>query len=471
MTPDTESRREVLRRFGALGLASTVGGCQWGGEPPDRTPDSNAASRPANSTDGYRDRFETITNVVAAGADNTGRERVDDVLRRAIADDTLVYFPAGTYKLGPSTVSRTENVGLVSAPGAETVIEPAVPRAKIDEFVHFWGCSDVLLAGLTFDFSRPGYGGVIKLVADGDFVARDLRIRGPLPDRNRDEDHVGFRFDVRDETATGLVERIVARDGGHQGGNGVGIFVGKDHAGRLLFRDCEVANFPNNGLYASAPGRNTPDYRGKDGVVHVRGGRYENNNIANVRLGSTDSTATGVTVAVDTVPPHPTPETLNVRGIRLRAREGQVVDNCEIRIGAGAGTGFGAISYHPDHGTSTVRNTSIHVDRDGYNAVHATDADNGGTRAPLHLENLTVTGAASDGAAVLVADRDATTLRDCTISQRGRDRTGVAFLRSTDCRVVDSTIRVTGRPISLHDATAARLRVTTERIPADTETS
>ncbi|MHC3379725.1 twin-arginine translocation signal domain-containing protein [Haloarcula sp. H-GB5] len=405
-------------------------------------------------------RFETVINAIAAGADPDGSKRVDSVLEGYTDDDTLIEFPEGTYRLGSLNVGPVRNFGLRAKPEARVLFEPATPASEQQSLMAFEGVEDLLLEGLAFDFSRTGFGNTLRVIANGDFLVQDIGLRGQLPDQDRTTPHVGFRFDVRDPDATGVVRDVTAPDGGHQGGNGVGILVGKDHAGTLRFENCTVANFPNNGLYASAPGRSSQSYTGRDGVVHVKGGLYANNNIANVRLGSTGSTAHGVTVRVDSVPPHPSLEKLNVRGIRLRAQSGQFVSDCDITITSDAGPGFGAIVYHPDHGSSTVRNTTIHVDKDEYNAVRAVNGDSGGTEAPITLQNVSITGDAAGGTAVVIADRDRTVLRDCVIRQSGTRRDGIRFTNADRCLVTDSTIQVPGEPLSLVNSSVRKDRLT-----------
>jgi len=474
---DQSSRRQFLQTAGTVALATVVAGChsnldrsrdENGSE---RSPTETQTAKSATATDTetpvpeivaeYRHRFETVVDVVAAGADDRGTEAINDVLTEHVADDTLLYFPPGRFALDRFRVEDTRNIGFVA--DRETTIVPAAPKETIgNHFIDLRGVSDVLLDGLTFDFTERGYGGAVRVIARGDVYARNLQTRGPLPDRNKADKHVAYRFDVRDADSQGVVERVVARDGGHDGGNGVGIFVGKDHAGTLTFRDCELANFPNNGLYASAPGQTLDGYTGANGVVHVEGGRYENNNIANVRIGSTGSTVKGVTVRVDTVPPSPSQRDLNVRGIRLRERNDQLVENCTIEIGADAGDGFGAISYHPMHGSSTVRNTEIRVDRDQFNAIKATDASRGGTKAPLQFEQVTITGSARGGTAVSLADRPKTSVRNCQIDQTGRNRNGIVFTNSANCLVANSTIRVTGQPLVITNSNIERQSVTIE---------
>ncbi|WP_436926421.1 right-handed parallel beta-helix repeat-containing protein [Halosimplex amylolyticum] len=427
-------------------------------EPSTPTPSPSPTPVP-EIVERYGERYDSIVNVAQAAGDDAS---IDDVVATAInTDDTLLYFPTGEYELSGLRVRNARNVGLASLPKEDAVIRPSVPRSELSEaFFDFREVADVLLEGLTFDYSESGYGGSVRVVTHGNFIARDLRTKGKLPDRDKSRKHVAYRFDVQDEEGIGLVERVVARDGGHDGGNGVGIFVGKDHAGTLTVRDCEIANFPNNGLYASAPGANYDGYRGANGAVHVRGGRYENNNIANVRIGSTGSTVRHVTVVVDKVPPTISEHDLNVRGIRIRARNGQVVEDCDIRIGEDAGEGFGAISYHPDHGSSTIKNTRIRVDRDEFSAIDATHANGGGTKAPLEFENVTISGTAAGGATVDITDRHETTFRNCEIEQTGDNREGIVFTDSEDCLVADSTIKVTGEPLEVNNSTVDRRDLT-----------
>jgi len=489
MAPDRLSRRRFLRGTVAAALGVGAAGCGSNDRASTDRADPRTRVEPTTPTDAptataaptatdsptatpipevvaeYGDQFDSIVNVVDAGADPEGSEPINDVLTDAIAENTLVYFPAGRYALDYVEIEDVGQFGLVSIPHEQTLI---VPNDTIDEignhFIDFRGVGDILLDGLEFDFTESGVGGAIRTIAEGNVVARNLRTHGKLPDRNKDRKHVAYRFEVSNPQGKGLVERVVARGGGHDGGNGVGIYVGKDHAGSLTFRDCEIANFPNNGLYASAPGQTLDGYTGNNGDIHVRGGRYENNNIANVRIGSTGSTIKDVTVVVDEVPPSPSERHLNVRGIRLRARSDQLVENCKVVIGENAGHGFGAISYHPEHGSSTVRDTEIRVDRDEFSAIDATDSSNGGTEAPLTFENVTVTGTAARGAAVDIADRPGTALRGCRIEQTGADRRGIVLTDSTDCVVADTTIRVTGRPIETDGASVARRNLSIETL-------
>ena len=452
-----------------VGAAAASGGCTLDGSDPG--PPTETADSPATDTSGsdgddrstatptalaaarerYGDRFESVVDATDAGI-RPGDGPIDEALTAALDDDRLVVFPGGSYGLRSVELTGYDNAGLVSAPGTRATLVPTADATAIDGlFARFLGVEDLLLSGFDLDFRARGAGGLVQ-VRGGGFTVSDLRVRGRLP-----ETVDAFMFEVSDESATGRVRRLVATDGGRAGGDSVGVYVDRAHAGELRLEDCRIANFPNNGLYASTPGADD----GGAGPVHVRGGRYANNNIANVRLGSTGSTARGVEIVVDRTPPVPEDSSLNVRGLRLRGRSGQVVENCTIRIGSEAGKGFGALVVHPDNGAATVRNTEISVDRDDYRAINALPAAGDGETGPT-FENVTVTGSAGGGEAVAVAGRDGTTLQSCVVEQSGDGRTGLVFSESADCVVADSTIKVTGDPIRVEDASVERRNITTE---------
>jgi len=88
---------------------------------------------------------------------------------------------------------------------------------------------------------------------------------------------------------------------------------------------------------------------------------------------------------------------MNARGIRLRNRSGIVVEDCDIVIGEDAGEGFGGLVFHPNAGTSTIRDTTIRVDRDGTPAIRALDDDPSDASPGPTFENVTVSGARPAG--------------------------------------------------------------------------
>ncbi|MDS0295234.1 right-handed parallel beta-helix repeat-containing protein [Halogeometricum luteum] len=450
------SRRNALKLgAAALGTAALAGCGAPGGEVSETPSLPERTEGPGPRTERPRaEQYGTVTNVVDAGADPTGSEPIGSELQEHLNDDTLLSFPDGVYRLSNQTFRGLRNAALVAEPGARPVLTPARPADEAGPyFLSFLDVREFVLDGLTFDFRQEGYGGRVQVIGSGDFVARNLTTVGRYP-----ADAIAFRFDVRNEAGTGLVENLVATSVPQTNESVTGMYVGHQHSGELTFRDCEVAGFSDNGLYASAPGGAggaIPD--AMDGPVHVRGGSYRNNNVAGVRLGSTGSTARDVEIVVDRVPPHRN-DSVNARGLRLRGQQGQVVENCRITIGPEAGTGFGAIVFHRDSGQATVRNTTVRVDRDGVPAIYAIEPSSGPGGGPT-FRNVDIRGSASGGATARLEGRNGTEFRNCSIRQRGSNRSGIELVDSRNCLVADTSIDVSGRPLVTTRSTVRKRNV------------
>ncbi|MFB6075106.1 MAG: hypothetical protein ABEJ89_08845 [Haloarculaceae archaeon] len=405
-----------------------------------------------------------MVDVTAAGADPDGSQPITDLVSGLAANDTVLEFPEGVYRIGALEVSRLENFGMRAKDGADVRL---VPTARAHELgpvlLTFTDMQRFLLSGFTLDYRQPGHGGMVYVLGTGPFEVSDITTRGQYP-----PDVSGYRFEVVRPSSTAVVRNLVARGGSREGSDSVGIYVGRNHAGELRVEDCEIANFPNNGIYASSPGRQDA-FSGANGPVHVRGGLYANNNVSNVRLGSSGSTARDVTVRVDRVPPAYS-HGLNVRGIRIRARQGQIIENCEVSITTDLPRSFGGIVFHPDAGTGTVRDTRVRIDATGVPAVNVLEP-NHDERGPT-LERLEITGSAATENTVDVQARDGTRIRDSTIDQTGHDRSGIRFKHATDCIVENSEISVTGDPIVLDESQVVRrnnvFRTPTPATPSDT---
>lgn len=167
-----------------------------------------------------------------------------------------------------------------------------------------------------------------------------------------------LRAEARGADATMVLDKVWLPDGVVEGDDAVGLYVGADHAGTIEFIDCYVEGFSDNGLYASGPGGSYDD--AEDGRVIVEGGLYKNNNISNVRLGSSNSVAREVTMVHDGESP-PNDGVWNQRNLRIRQPgENIVVENCDIY--------HDMDSYYPvdmssqfSGGSGVIRNTRIYT--------------------------------------------------------------------------------------------------------------
>lgn len=470
--PDAIDRREFLKSAGIVAGGAGFVGIGWyatasdetasesapddGGAPitdddsdsdgPSADVDSaeqqreNEQSTEEGTTDEYADSFETVVDAVDAGADPDGTEPINFLFTDNTEDSTLFRFEPGTYKMEPFQIEDRADVGLVGTGTAQTQFVPADGVCRGGHpFVFFKSVRNLLLADILFDFRDIESGGSMHLFLQGESKVENVSYRGSCSNQLS-----VLRIHVSDASGSCLVDGFESKN--TQGNNTLtGVFVSDSHAGELTLRNCTLDGFSDNGIYASSPGKQG----GGDGPVNVVGGTFSNNNIAGVRLGSTGSTARDVTVVVDS-------ETsgwgqLNARGIRLRNRSGQVVDNCSIRFGADAADSFGAIVFHPDSGGATVRDTTIEMHDSETPAIKAFPVAAQSAGAPT-FETLSVTGTATGGVTADIENRDGTTFRNCTIDQQGPGRGGLSFRRSEDCHVVESEISVGGAPVILDDA-------------------
>jgi len=463
-------RRSFLKGT-AVGTVS-VGGClqligqETASQPQSRNTSGRTATVSQSGTelpDGIPevpDGFDEVVNVIDAGGDSEGEEPIDDLVAD-VSDDTLLRFPSGTYRLGQTEVEGLENVGMVAAEDSDPKLVPSEPLEELGRrWIYFSGVSGFLIDGLNVDFREEGYSGRIMITGPGDFAVCNLRVLGRY-----DPEPMSFRFDVRDEDHNAVINNLTAFGVDRETAKTTGLYVGRHHAGEITFRDCRVEDFPDNGIYASPPGGHGGDFEGEDGTVHVRGGLFRNNNIANIRLGSTGSTVKDATIVVDEKPPkHPNGR--NVRGIRLRGKKDQIVENCDIRYSPDAGAGTAAIAVNKDNGRATVRNTRIRMDRDKMPAIAASAPseavdENQDDPPGVLFENVRITGRARYGTTVDIVDRDETEFRQCWITQRGESRKGIVFSDSDNCAVRNTTIVVTEDPLTTRSSAVETEDLTT----------
>ncbi len=446
------SRRQVLGVLAAGGTIALAGCPSDQGDGSSKPPvdgDISAVSgvteraRPANSA------YDTVVDVTEEGGDPTGEEPVTDLVTELAGDNTLIKFPEGTYRLGALWLSELDQFGLRGVGESRPRLVPAGPAERLGAtWLKFVDVGAFEFEWFTFDFGEEGYGGRFHLAGQDDFLVRKVAVDGQYPPGVG-----GFRVEVLDEDSTGVVGDIVARDGAPAHAGSTGIWVGYGHAGDLYVMNCKLENFPDNGLYASAPGWEGSRPTG-DGAVHVRGGVYKNNNISNVRLGSTASTAKNVRVVAADVPPYG--DALNVRGIHLRTGGDHLIENCDIELQENAGAGFGGVVVHGNAGSVTVRDTRIQVDRDdvpAINVLRPTERLPGPT-----VENVTIEGSAAAGNTVVVRNRRETTIEECDIVQSGPERDGLV-LDDVDGTLSSSHISVTGDPIVNRGSTITRRNV------------
>lgn len=449
---------------GTVGIAGAIGlryrrrtpSPESDDESPPETSEPDGSTREPEPEIPYADAYSTVIRATEHGVDSNASEPIDSFLQEFAGNDTLLAFPEGTFSISAGVVGGYEHFGIIGTGSGRSKLVPSDGNCVNDgPFLSFEKVQDLLFDGFTFDFRNSSGGGSIHFRTHGDVTVRDVSVVG-----NCENQISVLRIDALSRDGTFEFERFTARN---TNGNDTltGVYVGDSHAGDVVFKDCELQGFSDNGLYASSPGLRD----GKNGTVRVEGGEYRNNNISNIRLGSTESVARNVDI-VSTEPPNA--EVINVRGIRFRDRQDQLFEDSRIRIGPNSGDGFGAVVFHPENLGATVKNTDIVVDRDDYNAIFALRAIEPSNSGPV-FENVSISGEASGEFVGRIEGRTGTIFRGCTIEGTGENRDGLRFANAENTRIENCRIAVTGDPIVLRQSTATIVDTTIEYPDGETE--
>lgn len=447
----TTTRRKALT-IGATAFLTGAAGCAELFEPREtptpetREPTTGPSGPPPTppTIPRYADRFSNTIDVASVGADPTGERPINDVLSDAMGDDTLLYLPEGRYLMEePLAFREFTNLGIVGE-GA-TIVPPENYSSVLFAIGQPGHARGFVFDGITFDFRAEETGARPLLVkVDDGLVVRDVTVVG-----TQDVDSQMMRFDVTSASGSGLIERMQLPHGAVAGTVSTGCLVGSSNEGDLTFRDCHIAGFPDNGLYAEPPA----------GRISVIGGRYENNNVANVRVGG-GGIVRGVHVRCDSSPE----EFNNMRGIRLTEGGGTVVEDCLVEFLEVTGSD-GAITLSTEMDAATIRNTEIRIDTGNVAAILAKEPAEVHENQGIRCENVTIRGGASDTSAIRVENRNDCVFEGMTIEQTGENRDGIELVDSVGNLVRDTRIDVTDDPIVLINAETRTVNVLANDVP------
>lgn len=441
-------RRSYLKLVGGTAgvptlatAAGTAGGS--GGGSTEASDRSRADAEQASFE--YEQVYDAVEDL---GMDPTGQEPIDDTLDEYLRSNTKLEFPQGEYLVTEYNYeygNGLHDFAMVAVEtGATFLLE--TPDAVTGSAGAYWlslggpGSYNVRYEGFRHDVGGAPEAPRMQILVDDGLVVRDVLHRGV---------HRGsqgpFLWGVRTADGTGLVENVRAPDGAPSGSGAVGTFVEAETTGDVEFRNCELAGFPNNGLYQSSK---------SSGTVRVVGGRYRNNNIANVRLAGSGGVVRDCCVRVDEAHSDSSFPT-NMRGIWLLGTDA-TVGNCDVELLVDVASD-GAVVVGKSGRSQTVRNSRIRVDADDTAAVYAKPPDS--TPAPVTCAGLQVTGDAAHtsggvaGSAALRAyGRPRSVFDACCVEQTGEDRDGILLQYCSDSDITDCRFDVTGQAVVLSNS-------------------
>jgi hypothetical protein len=446
-------RRSVLKLAGAaaafgLGSAATAG--------------SAAAATKINGI-----TFDRVVNIVKEyGADPTGNEPVDGAVKRAIKDRTLIQFPEGRYRFARKNqaILNKGTVGFIGLGDNVTFVPPSGTQGDDYLFTVGGGNNTVdrfLFKNIDFDIQADDTTTGLKMLVTKRFHVENVEFIG-RGDANSYKNGGGstdcFVVRVTDPDGVGTLKNVVAKKGSHwarYGGGRAPLWSGAGTRGTLRVIDCHFEEFGGSGLYATA-------IRGK---IQVEGGLYRNNNGQAMRFGGEGSYVDGARIEIDGSKYTGARESqyesrsfrhrgivINQKTAYINKPPGATIRNCDIVINDHPSPGPGVMVRGPGK-TVTIENTRIQVNanvpavlREGQTGFGKHPASKGARW--VRMNNVSVTGSANNGSALQLVDAEQSELTNCCIQQTGSGRGGVAFVRSGQSSVTDSTINVTGTDVA-----------------------
>lgn len=423
-----------MLRTAAAGLLAGLAGCGERTETPTATPEGGPS--PPTTTPS---EYETVVDLVEEGADPNGERSIRPLLEEYTDDDTLLYLREGRFLL--SGIWNIEGISNLALVGDHATLVPAEGDDTVQ--INAIDSRDIAVEGLHFDYTNPEVDGrALQLKVSDGLLVSNISVAGQI-----DRGGGPVRVDVTDPDGKGVVERVSIPDGSGES-RVTGMYVGDNNHGEIVFRDCHVEGFSDNGLYADPPA----------GRIVVEGGYYANCGISNVRIKS-GSVVRGAHIRCD----EPHPEFENMRGIRVTDYEPRpdaepsLVEDCRVEL-LDVTHSDGAIVLSSKLARLTVRNSRIRVNADGINAIRAKVPDptvaEGSTPPRLDCDNVTVTGSAANDSAIRIDERHGCVLDGLYVHQPGEDRDGIEFRRSTDNVVTNSVLDVAGQAVRLVNSTA-----------------
>ncbi|WP_247003991.1 hypothetical protein [Halosolutus gelatinilyticus] len=432
------------------------------------------------SAHSLEDHYATVVDVVDAGADDEGEESVTPVLQEHAGDDTLLKFPSGRYYMDEQLrVTGFENLGFVG--DGATLVPASYHEFDGPQYRLFrLGTSDRPGRDLRFEnfdvdqtASDTGIRVISAEVEDGLSVRR-VTIHGV-----HDSGTWGpGLFNVLDPDGSGLVYCFRATDGALHVDDApndgmwrgpTGISVNQHHRGTLVFRNCSLGGFPDNGLYVSS----------ETGRVDVERGWYQNSGTASIRLSGRRGTITDAVAVVNADPhgsvgqhpirldggdrfeldgvtvdaPQPNGDAIKI----MNAVDETTISNAEITVGEAPNNG---IMIGAGAGPTTIEDVDVEVNGSA-NAVRILGQDAGA----VELDDVRITGDAPGTRLrhAIYCERNESRFTDLDVHQPGDDKRRGLELRGEDYLVADSEFETTHVPIVINGADGVRIENCTAR--------
>lgn len=252
--------------------------------------------------------------------------------------------------LGAAGAGVASALGVGALAGGASAADYETVTVSSGETENFSLGSGDTLENVLIDVTADGAGVSIRASGDG-WTIRNVGVKGP----NNSGPKKLFVPSVS-EGGSALVENFyigdgtTLSDGNRQGG--VWVNANSPHEGELVFRNVHVADWADNGLYASGHALQVGSGAGS---VKIESSYAANNNISNFRLGGEGSYVKNSTIVSDSRV-SPVPNGRNSRGIWCKDYGNILIENCDISM-TGPDATYAVLANNG--ASATVRNSRI----------------------------------------------------------------------------------------------------------------
>ncbi|WP_144797951.1 hypothetical protein [Halorubrum depositum] len=451
-------KRRALLGSLAIGCGASLAGC--GGRDdsidtsrePSRDRSDAEPSEEQTEWETLRERFgfeERVDAVDDLEWDPNGLFPIDDSLVESFERDVLVEVPPGEYKiLEPIEGEGVSNWGVRGVGEDRTDVRFTTNEGSRVDF-KLLAASDVLLENFAFDqgdrFDRS--------MGMTFFVEDNLRIRNvEKAGANPTENPTGvsaLALNVTDPNGSAVVDTLV-RTGPQEflpyPRNELCVFSGRSHRGTVTYRNLDIRNAGENGVYASKC----------PGDVHVEGGFYKNNRNDGVRISGDGSYISGATVVIDSDDFHPQNRGVegNMRGIRMQSGNkgltGGVIEDTTLELRSTFRT-QSLVHIAHNQGGMVLRDSELKNWTDHFSFRAIAPSEYVDEPWGVTLENVRIEEHGGFGSALKIDSRPNSVLRDVTV-ETPREfglRHGITVVDSEGTVFEDVTIDTNGIPLRI----------------------
>jgi len=387
------------------------------------------------SVDGLSIEGWNQIDVVGEGLANDGSEDAGQFIEDHADDNTLLVFPPGTYSFDTTAnIGGVEKFGLICPTGRALFTEGEIDESE--DMIEM-GTSDTpvescLISGFTTDTSAARF---VEIYGSG--LVEDIRFTAEKEFSESGEATTHISARVFDEEKTLTFKDVLMPEGGAFGepvnDAAGGWYIHSDTAGTIRFIDCEASGFPDNGIYASAPGES----EGEGGTIHVEGGRFRDNNVASVRIGGNGSSVRDATFVFE----NPDSDFTGVRGVYARNGSGHVVENNRFETASGV-SDVSHITVTSECGSTAFEN-NYHVDEGSSRAIRVDDTTDSKENR-VTIEGLELYGSSDGEEYPVFIERGHTKISEPAIVQPNRS---AIWIDANDVVLENEDIEVDGNDV------------------------